>query len=112
MEETGVRSLGWGDSLEKEMATHSSLLAWETPWMEEPGRLQSHGVTRVRHDLATKPPPPLYTERANLVLEAMNFHLPLLISLHFYFFHSTAQHSVLFLLTHTLALALSQTFFH
>ena len=38
-----VRSLGWEDSLEKEMATHSSILAWKTPWMEEPGRLQSMG---------------------------------------------------------------------
>ena len=39
MQETRVRSLGWEDSLEKEMATHSSLLAWEIPWTEEPGGL-------------------------------------------------------------------------
>ena len=41
MQETWVQSLGWEDPLEKEMATHSSILAWKIPWMEEPGRLQS-----------------------------------------------------------------------
>ena len=41
MQETCVQSLGWEEPLEKEMATHSSILAWETPWTEEPGRLQS-----------------------------------------------------------------------
>ena len=50
MQETRVQSLGWGDSLEKEMATHSSILAWKIPWMEEPGRLQSMGSQRVGHD--------------------------------------------------------------
>ena len=50
MQETQVQSLGWGDSLEKEMATHSSILAWKIPWMEEPGRLQSMGSQRVGHD--------------------------------------------------------------
>ena len=50
MWETQVRSLGWEDSLEKEMATHSSILAWRIPWMEEPGRLQSTGLQRVGHD--------------------------------------------------------------
>ena len=44
MWETQVRSLGWEDSLEKEMATHSSILAWEIPWTEEPGGLQSKGL--------------------------------------------------------------------
>ena len=43
MQETQVQSLGWEDALEKEMATHSSIIAWEIPWMEEPGRLQSIG---------------------------------------------------------------------
>ena len=57
MQETWVQSLGREDSLEKEMATHSGILAWRIPWREEPGRL--HGVARVVHDLATKPPPPL-----------------------------------------------------
>ena len=45
-----VRDLGWEDPLEKEMATHSSILAWEIPWTEEPGGLQSMGSQRVGHD--------------------------------------------------------------
>ena len=53
MQETRVQSLGQEDRLEKEMATHSSVLAWKTPWMEEPGRLQSMGWQRVGHDWAT-----------------------------------------------------------
>ena len=50
MQETHVRSLGWEDPLEKEMAPHSSTLAWKTPWMEEHGRLQCMGLQRVGHD--------------------------------------------------------------
>ena len=50
MWETSVRSLGREDSLEKEMATHSSTLAWKIPRREEPGRLQSTGSQRVGHD--------------------------------------------------------------
>ena len=50
VEETKIRSLGWEDPLEKEMATHSSILAQKLPRMEEPGRLQSLGSQRVRHD--------------------------------------------------------------
>ena len=50
IQETRVRSLGWEDPLEKEMATHSSTLAWRIPWREEPGRLQSMGSQRVGHD--------------------------------------------------------------
>ena len=53
MQETRVWSLGWEDPLEKEMATHCSILAWEIPWMEEPGRLQSMGLQRVGHNWAT-----------------------------------------------------------
>ena len=49
-----VQSLGQEDPLEKEMATHSSILAWEIPWMEEPGGLQSMGPKRAGHNLATK----------------------------------------------------------
>ena len=49
MPETWVRSLGREDPLEKEMATHFSILAWEMPWTEEPGGLQSMGSRRVRH---------------------------------------------------------------
>ena len=50
MRETRVQSLNQEDSLEKEMATHSSPLAWKIPWMKEPGGLQSMGSQRVRHD--------------------------------------------------------------
>ena len=50
MQENQVRSLGREDPLEKEMATHSSILAWKIPWTEETGRLQSTGSQRVGHD--------------------------------------------------------------
>ena len=53
MWETRVRFLGWEDPLGKEMATHSSILAWKIPWTEDPGRLQSMGLQRVGHDWAT-----------------------------------------------------------
>ena len=53
MQETQVKSLGWEDPLEKEMATHSRTLAWKIPLTEEPGRLQSMGSQRVGHDQAT-----------------------------------------------------------
>ena len=49
--ETWVQSLGWEDPLEKEMATHSSTLAWKIPWMEKPDMLQSMGSPRVGHDI-------------------------------------------------------------
>ena len=52
--ETRVPSLGWEDPLEKEKAAHSSILAWEIPWTEEPGGLQSMGSQKLRQDLATK----------------------------------------------------------
>ena len=48
--ETRVHSLGWEDPLEKEMPTHFSILAWKTPWMEEPERLQSMGLQKVGHN--------------------------------------------------------------
>ena len=50
MRETWVQSLGQEDSLEEEMTTHSSILAWRTPWTEEPGRLESMQLQRVGHD--------------------------------------------------------------
>ena len=53
MWETWVRSLGWEDPLEKEMAIHSSILAWRIPWMEEPGGPQSKGSQRIGHNWAT-----------------------------------------------------------
>ena len=52
MQETLDRPLGWEDSLEKEMATHSSILAWEIPWTEEPGGLQSMGQQQSRARLS------------------------------------------------------------
>ena len=54
VQETWIQSLGSEDLLEKEMATHSSILAWEVPWTEEPDGLQSVGSQRVRLDLATR----------------------------------------------------------
>ena len=54
MQEALVWSLGWEDHLEKEMATHSNILAWEIPWTEEPGGLQLLGLQRVEHELTTK----------------------------------------------------------
>ena len=54
MRETWVWSLGWEDPLQKEMATHSSILAWRIPWKEEPGGPQSMGLQKVGHDWATK----------------------------------------------------------
>ena len=53
MQETRIQSLGREDPLEKEMATQYSTLAWEIPWTEDPGGLQSMGLQRVRHDWAT-----------------------------------------------------------
>ena len=70
-QETWVRSLGQEDPLEKEMATHSSILAWEIPWTDRPDRLYSMGLQRVGHDLAIK------TTNNNL------FHLLLLKTGHF-----------------------------
>ena len=65
MWETQVQSLGWEDSLEKEMATHSSILAWRVPWTEEPGRLQSVGVTKS------------WTRLSDLTLSLFPVNLPL-----------------------------------
>ena len=54
MQETQVQSLGLEDAPEKEIVTHSSILAWEIPWTEEPGGLQTMGLQRVGHGLVTK----------------------------------------------------------
>ena len=54
MQKTWVRSLGWEEPLQKEMATYSSILAWKIPWTEEAWWVPDHGVTRVRYDLVTK----------------------------------------------------------
>ena len=62
LRETRVQSLGWKDPLEKEMATHSSTLAWKIPWTEEPGRLQSMESQRIGHDWATSLSLALHTQ--------------------------------------------------
>ena len=67
MQEMWVLSLGWEDLPEKDMATHSSILAWEIPWIEEPGGLQSVGSLRVGRGLATK-------EQQQYILEDMQFN--------------------------------------
>ena len=59
--ETQVQSLGWEDPLEKEMTTHSSILAWRIPWREEPGRLQSTGSQRAGHNWVTSLSPSRWT---------------------------------------------------
>ena len=53
IQEIQVQSLGWDNSLEKEMATHSSILAWRIAWTQEPGELQSVGLQKVKHDWGT-----------------------------------------------------------
>ena len=71
MWETRVQSLGWEDPLEKEMATHSSTLAWRIPWTEEPGRLQSTGSQRVGtqlSDLTFTFTFPLFSARMSIVI--------------------------------------------
>ena len=62
MQETWVQSLGWEVLLEKEMATHSSILAWRIPWTEEPGGLQSMASQGVGHDRATNTFPSMYKQ--------------------------------------------------
>ena len=66
MQEMWVRSLGQEDPLEKEMATHSRILAWKIPWTEEPGRLQSIGSQRVRHNLVTKNTLCIFAQKAKI----------------------------------------------
>ena len=66
MWETQVQSLGQEDPLEKEMATHSIILAWKIPWTEEPGRLQTMGSRRVRHDWATSLSLSLFRYKINI----------------------------------------------
>ena len=72
MQETAGSIPGWGRSPEEETATHSSILAWEIPWSEEPGGLHTvrHEVARVGHDLVTKPPTTTETESRSVVVRA------------------------------------------
>ena len=70
MQKNWVWSLGWEDTLEKEMAAPLHILAWRIPWTEKPGRLESIGSPSVRHSLATKPP--LFFDEASQVALVVN----------------------------------------
>ena len=63
MQETGVQSLGWEDSMEKGMGTHSSILAWENPWIKDSGGPKSTGSQRIRHNWVTDAH---FTSRSNI----------------------------------------------
>ena len=67
-QETWVSPVSLEDPLEKEMATPSSNFAWEIPWTEEPGGLESMGSQRLGHDLATKPPPPTFLRSRSITV--------------------------------------------
>ena len=74
MQKIWVQSLGQEESLDKEMATHASILAWRIPWTEEPGELQSMGSQRVRHNWATntiKLPMTFFTELEQIILKCI-----------------------------------------
>ena len=76
MQETQVRFLGREDPLEKEMATHSSILAWEITWTEEPGGLQSLGSQRVRHNLVSKVKESAVAQSCLTLCDPMDCSLP------------------------------------
>ena len=84
MQETWVRSLGWEDPLEKEMATHSSILAWRIPWAEEPGGLQSTGSQRVGHNWATS----LHLSISKVFFLSWKHIISILYQCDFYWLHS------------------------
>ena len=76
-QETQIRPLGLEDPLEKGMATHSSFLAWTVPWTEEPGGLQSMGLQRIGHNLATKQRQIDFSESSNSYsVHPATFHMP------------------------------------
>ena len=82
MQETLIQSLGREDPLEKEMATHSSTLAWKIPWTEEPGGLQSMGLQRVRQDWATSYfLSSLIEEERQLILSDQDSHIDTIIKI-------------------------------
>ena len=76
MQRTWIPFLGQEDPLEKEMATHSTILAWEIPWTEEHDGLQSLELQRVKHDLATKHTQIVKTESFNITLKLKDFFKP------------------------------------
>ena len=73
--QTQVWFLGWEDPLEEEMATHSSILAWEIPWTEESGRVQSMGSQRVGHDRGTNTHTHTHTRRQADIISCFDSHL-------------------------------------
>ena len=110
--ETWVRSLGQEDPLEKEMATHSSILAWRIPWTEEPGGLQSTGSQRVGHDWATSLTHSL-TRNKVTVSRIHGSPLQNLFNVHLYLFYlvdtfMTLSMSFLWASTHSNFLSLKQ----
>ena len=68
LQEMWVQSQGWEDHLEEGTATNSNILAWRSPWTEQPGRPQPLGVIRVEHNLATKPPPSCYSSADGITM--------------------------------------------
>ena len=109
MQETWVWSLGLEDSLEKEMATHSSILAWRIPWTEGPGGLQSMGLQRVGHDWATN----TYTCTFTVLFldfwdRILDHWLYLLTYLtHYFFLHLEVYIVIIFILPEVFSLAFS-----
>ena len=102
-----VQPLGQEDPLEKEMATHSSILAWRIPWTEEPAGLQSTGSQEVRHDWSdlactwwSSPHPTFYRQKLYLTLQ-INVPLEYLLCLNFLWFLAFLQISVLIVFEHT-----------
>ena len=79
MQETQVWSLVWEDPLQKEMATHSSTLAWRIPWTEEPGRLQSRGLQRVGHDWVTSLSFPYHVRNYSVKVHIVSIKVSLLL---------------------------------
>ena len=100
MQETWVQSLGQEDLLEKEMATHSSILAWTIPWMEELGSLQSIGSQRVKRDWATS----LHTEIYEWIYQwiYIYIYICMYVYVYIYIFIVIENSSFIFLLLHTL----------
>ena len=85
MQETHVRSLGWEDPLEKEMATYPSILAWRIPWTQAHGGLQSMGLQRLGHNLVTKQPTTLLSFGVKKTLKNLTYEGILAASLFSFF---------------------------
>ena len=91
--ETQVRFLGREDPLEKEMATHSSSLAWKVPWTEEPDRLQYMGLQRIGHDWATSLSLILLWKSLKLIVEVKYAH-PRMFSLYYSCFYQLLKETI------------------